>query len=310
MTRVNHCRLLGAPVGSGAGVRGCELGPAALRQAGLADALRARGWQVTDLGDARPEPGPLSHPANPALRYFSETTAWIRGIGRAAQTAGRDGALPVFLGGDHALSAATVPAMARRARAGGRPLFVLWLDAHPDFHTLDSSTSGNLHGTPVAYFTGAAGFTGFPPLRDAVAPRRVCMMGLRSIDADEAARLAGSGIAALRMGALRRAGVAAPLERFLDRVAAEDGDLHVSLDADFLDPRLAPAVGTAVPGGATLEEAGRIAALLGESGRVTSLDLVELNPRLAAARRTAALLIALAADILPPCPEALLHTGS
>ena len=96
----------------------------------------------------------------------------------------------------------------------------------------------------------------------------------------------------------------------LDRVAAEDGDLHVSLDADFLDPRLAPAVGTAVPGGATLEEAGRIAALLGESGRVTSLDLVELNPRLAAARRTAALLIALAADILPPCPEALRHTGS
>ncbi|MBP7002128.1 arginase [Amaricoccus sp.] len=284
----SQIRLVGAPVEEGAGRPGCALGPRALRAAGIGAALGA-----VDLGDVAPRQArPLCH-GNAALKALPEVSAWTEALAEAALAAS-EGGVPVFLGGDHSLSAGTVTGMARRAAALGRPLFLLWLDAHPDFHTLDTTTSGNLHGTPAAYATGRPGFEGyFPALAAPVDPRRVCMLGVRSVDPAEAGALAEAGVAAHGVPGLGRA-----LTAFLSRVAAEDGLLHVSLDVDFLDPGLAPAVGTTVPAGA-----GRRAALaamdrLRASGRVASLDLVELNPRLDRGGRTARLMVELAARLL------------
>lgn len=293
-----HCRLIGVPVRDGAGRPGCEMGPDALRAAGLARALAGLGHDVTDIGDVVPARGrDVRHP-NAAVRELGKVAAWIEVL---ADTAWREsaGAMPVFMGGDHVLSAGTVAGVARRAAEAGRPLFVLWLDAHADFHTLDTTLSGNLHGIPVAYFTGRPGFEGFlPPLPAPVDPGRVCMMGTRSVDPAERGALAGTGITIHDMRAIDEHGVAVLLRDFLSRVAAESGLLHVSLDVDFLDPSIAPAVGTTVPGGVSFGEAHRLMEMLHDSGLVTSLDLVELNPFLDERGRTAALIVDLAAGLM------------
>ena len=292
------CRLVGAPVEDGAGRRGCEMGPSALRCAGLAEAVEAQGLRVEDRGAVAPRPPrPVAH-GNAALKALPQVSAWTEALADAAFDAA-DGALPIFLGGDHSISAGTIAGMARRAAERGRPLFLLWLDAHPDFHTLDTTTSGNLHGTPVAYAVGRPGFEGyFPALPARVDPGRVCMIGVRSVDPAERRALAEAGVTVHDMRAIDEHGIAAPLRAFLDRVEAEDGMLHVSLDVDFLDPGIAPAVGTTVPGGATFREAHLVMEMLHDSGRVASLDVVELNPFLDERGRTALLLVDLVASLL------------
>lgn len=293
-----RCVILGAPVQDGAGRMGCEMGPGALRRAGLGAALTRLGHQVEDRGDVRRGPiKPLRHP-NPAIKALPEVAAWAAAIAEAAYAAGAEG-LPIVLGGDHSISAGTIPAAARHARDRGRPLFVLWLDAHPDFHTLDSSESGNLHGVGLAYACGRPGFAGwFPALPAAVDPTRVCTMGLRSVDPAEWPALRDAGVLVHDMRAIDEHGIAPLLRGFLQRVAAEDGTLHVSLDVDFLDPSIAPAVGTTVPGGANFREAHLVMEMLHESGRLGSLDLMELNPFLDERGRTATLLVDLTASLL------------
>ena len=184
-------------------------------------------------------------------------------------------------------------------RAGaGRPLFVIWLDAHSDFHSLSTTTSGNLHGTPMAYAAGREGFAPFPPFPAPVPGENICMFGIRSVDPAEHAALERTAITVNDMRALDERGVIAPLREFLDRVRAADGLLHVSLDVDFLDPAIAPAVGTTVPGGATFREAHLVCELLHESGLVTSLDLVELNPFMDDRGRTARLMVDLVGSLM------------
>ncbi|MCA0048125.1 arginase [Mesorhizobium sp. B283B1A] len=292
------CKILGAPVQDGAGRMGCEMGPSALRTAGLAGALRELGHQVADLGTILPATvRPLAH-GNLALKALPEISAWTAGIAEAAYDVSAD-AMPIFLGGDHSISAGTVSGLARRAAEAGRPLFVLWLDAHPDFHTLDTTASGNLHGVPLAYASGQPGFGGyFPDLPAAVDPKRICAMGLRSVDPAEREALNQAGVTAHDMRAIDEHGIAPLLRAFLARVAAQDGLLHVSLDVDFLDPSIAPAVGTTVPGGATLREAHLVMEMLSDSGLVSSLDLVELNPFLDERGRTATLMVDLTASLM------------
>lgn len=293
-----HCKLIGAPLRIGARHLGCAIGPTALRTAGLRSALEGLGHHLTDLGDVASTAFPeLSHP-NPAVHHLSDMAAWTALLAEVAYRES-DGAIPIFLGGDHAISAGTVAGIARRAAAIGRPLFVLWLDAHSDFHTLETTRSGNLHGVPVAYFTGRHGFDGYlPPLPAPVDPARVCMIGIRSVDPAERRALAQTSITVHDMRMVREHGVGALLRPFLEKVAAENGLLHVSLDVDFLDPEVAPAVGTAVPGGATFREAHLVMEMLRDSGLVTSLDLVELNPLLDEHGRTAELLVALTASLM------------
>jgi len=292
------CKLIGVPLQIGAGQLGCEMGPSALRVAGLKVGLEELGHHVSDLGNVSPAPfRDLQHP-NAAVHHLPETVAWTEVLIETAYLESA-AAMPIFLGGDHALSAGTVAGLSRRASEQGRPLFVLWLDAHTDFHTLETTKSGNLHGTPVAYYTGRRGFAGyFPPLAHPVDPNNVCMIGIRSVDPAERAALKDSGITVHDMRMIDEHGVAALLREFLAKVEAANGLLHVSFDVDFLDPSIAPAVGTTVPGGASFREAHLVMEMLHDSGLVSSLDLVELNPFLDERGRTATLMVDLTASLM------------
>lgn len=291
------CLLIGAPVDSGKRDRGCLMGPDAFRTAGLAAAISALGHEVIDLGNLDPAPVRPVRSDNPAVHELAQTIAWTESLMEAAQSAMARG-MPIFLGGDHSLSLGTVAGVAAHARAEGRPQFLLWLDAHSDYHTPLSSTSGHLHGTPLGYVTGREGFEGFPALPATLPTANICLMGIRSVDAAENAALQETEMLIHDMRAIDEEGVGRPLARFLDTVAAAGGMLHVSLDVDFLDPSVAPAVVTTVPGGATVREAHLVMELLHDSGLVTSLDLVELNPFLDERGRTASLMVDLAASLL------------
>ncbi|MFC0407214.1 arginase [Roseomonas elaeocarpi] len=292
------CILIGAPVQDGAGRLGCDMGPSAYRAAGLREVLLDLDIEVYDRGNVALAPlRPIVHP-NAAVRLLAEYDAWTRVLSQVAFETGGEG-FPIFLGGDHSLSAGTISGMARRAAHEGRPLFVLWLDAHPDFHTLETTTSGNLHGTPMAYVTGQPGFMPFlPALHATTEPEHVCMIGIRSVDPAERTALRAAGVTVHDMRAVDEEGLAPLLRAFLDRVAAVHGVLHVSLDVDFLDPGIAPGVGTTVPGGATFRETHLAMEMLHDSGLVRSLDLVELNPFLDERGRTALLMVDLAASLM------------
>ncbi len=292
------CSLLGVPMEAGASQPGCLMGPASLRTAGLAGSIEALGWCVTDLGDVRVDALTSQLKQNSSKGNVTEIHAWIQALTKAAYSAARDFDLPIFLGGDHTMSAGTVPGVARHAGEAGKPLFVLWLDAHPDLHSLNTTRTGNLHGTPVAYYTGQDGFDGYPPLANAVPTENLCFIGIRSVDEVEHDRIQSLGLEVHDMRSIDEHGIIPLLRRFLDRVTSSNGLLHVSFDVDFLDPTIAPAVGTTVPGGASFREAHLIMETLCDSGLVTSLDLVELNPFLDERGRTALLLCDLAASLM------------
>ena len=292
-----HIILIGAPVDCGKRRRGCLMGPDAYRTAGIAEAVTALGNKVTDLGNLAPEVVTVDPPKNPLVHALAENVGWTRTLSAAAQKAAKDG-MPIFLGGDHALSLGSVAGMAAHAKSVGRPLFVLWLDAHSDFHTPDTSDSGNLHGTPVGYVTGRTGFEAFPPLEAVVPVENVGMIGLRSVDAAEREALEAGEATLVDMRTIDEVGIRKPLADFLAVVEAANGMLHVSLDVDFLDPSIAPAVGTTVPGGATVREGHLVMEMLCDSGLVTSLDLVELNPFLDDRGKTASLMVDLTASLL------------
>lgn len=294
---MSRCNIVGIPIWTGSNRRGCDLGPGALRAAGLNEALASLGHQVKDFGDVAPAAiNERRHP-NAAIKSLGSVAAWIGSIADTAYRASAD-AVPVFLGGDHAMSAGTISGLARRAAELRRPLFLLWLDSHPDLHTLETSESGNLHGTMIAYVTGCGGFDGyFPPLAAPLRADHICMMGIRSVDPAERGALKESGISVYDMRRIDELGVVAPLREFLDAVSAANGLLHVSFDVDFLDPGIAPAVGTTVAGGCTFREAHLIMEMLHDSGLVTSLDLAELNPLYDERGRTAFLLVDLAASL-------------
>ncbi|MCF1709986.1 arginase [Tabrizicola sp. J26] len=294
---MTHCILIGAPIDSGQRRPGCLMGPAAYRVAGLVQAIRDLGHTVEDRGDVSLPRLKEAHCPNPVVHSLDETIGWTDALSDATFAASGEG-FPVILGGDHSLALGTVAGVARRAHAEGRPLFLLWLDAHSDFHTPLTTTSGNLHGTPVAYIAGRAGFDAFPPFPEPLPPENICLYGIRSVDPAEHAALLQHDIAINDMRVLDEFGIVAPLRAFLNRVREANGLLHVSLDVDFLDPSIAPAVGTTVPGGTTFREAHLVMELLHESKLVTSLDLVELNPFLDERGRTARLMVELVASLM------------
>ncbi len=292
-----HCILIGAPVDCGKRRQGCLMGPDAYRTAGIAEAITKLGHTVEDLGNLAPKDVTVAAPKNPLVHKLAENVGWTHTLMAAAQETAPRG-MPIFLGGDHALAAGTVAGMAAHAQTIGRPFFALWLDAHSDIHTPDTSDSGNLHGTPVGYVTGRDGFDAFPPLPVKVETQNICMIGLRSVDEAEHAVLAGGDVELVDMRRIDEEGISTPLKAFLERVAAVNGMLHVSLDVDFLDPSVAPAVGTTVPGGATVREGHLVMEILSDSDLVTSLDLVELNPFLDDRGTTANLMVDLTASLL------------
>ncbi len=290
--------LIGAPIDEGQRRLGCVMGPAAYRVAGLASAIADLGHPVTDWGDLSLPLLTQAHCPNPAVHSLSQVLGWTEILRHRVEDALSQGALPIILGGDHSLALGTVAGAAAYAARHDRPLFLLWLDAHSDFHTPLTSQSGNLHGTPVAYIAGRDGFDAFPAFPAPVPADNICLFGIRSVDAAEHAALLDHDIFINDMRVLDERGIVAPLREFLDKVRAENGMLHVSLDVDFLDPAIAPAVGTTVPGGTTFREAHLVMELLHESDLVTSLDLVELNPFLDERGRTAKLMVDLVGSLM------------
>lgn len=302
MTREPHkIALIGAPVDEGAGAEGALMGPAALRVAGVAEMLRGLGHDVEDRGDIRepaPLPSGLAREDAARCRNADRVAAWTRAIHDETWRALQDARLPIVLGGDHSLSMGSLTAVSRWCAERGRPLAVLWLDAHADFNTPQTSPSGNMHGMSIALACGdpslrpLLGGRPFAP----VAPADVHVFGLRSIDPDERERAAKAGLELSDMRRIDEFGVAALMREALERLP-DDTHLHVSLDVDFLDPSIAPAVGTTVPGGATYREAHLIMEMLHDYELVGSLDIVELNPFLDERGRSAILLAELAASL-------------
>ncbi len=290
--------LIGAPIDEGQRRAGCVMGPTAYRVAGIAASIRDLGHGVEDWGDmALPQLQDVSC-ANPAVDQLPAVLGWTEVLADKVDDALSDGGLPIILGGDHSLAMGSVSGAAAFAARSGRPLFLLWLDAHSDFHTPLTTTSGNLHGTPVAYIAGREGFEPFPPFPAPIPAERICLYGIRSVDPAEHASLLKHDLAINDMRVLDERGIVAPLREFLDQVRSAGGMLHVSLDVDFLDPSIAPAVGTTVPGGITFREAHLVMELLHESKLVTSLDLVELNPFLDERGRTAKLMVELVGSLM------------
>ncbi|MDP4003587.1 arginase [Methylobacterium sp. NEAU K] len=284
--------LIGAPIEVGTSEPGALMGPAALRTAGLVRTLSDLGHAVVDRGDIVPD-GPGEARGLPAV------AAWTRALSRAVETSLDSGFLPLAAGGDHSLSLGSVDGAMRHCTREGRPLFVLWLDAHADFNTPETSPSGNVHGMPLAALCGEPGFPSLftEPAPAPLPPANVHLFGLRSIDAGERALVTARKVGVTDMRTIDEFGVVAPLRRVLDRVTRDGAHLHVSLDVDFLDPSIAPGVGTTVPGGATFREAHLIMEMLHDSGLVRSLDVVELNPFLDDRGRSARVLVELVASL-------------
>lgn len=288
--------LLGVPVDLGAAQRGTLMGPAALRTAGLVPMLETLGLLVEDHGDLMvvAEGETAERPPSNA-RQYREIQSWARAVSARAYQLAHSGAIPLFLGGDHTLSMGSVNGMARYWQQQGRELFLLWLDAHADYNTPSTTITGNMHGMSAAFLCGEPGLDqllGDEP-RVPLAPQRLQLFGVRSIDRQERQLLQQRGIAIADMRQIDEFGVGVLVRQIIERVQACGGVLHVSFDVDFLDPQLAPGVGTMVPGGATYREAHLVMELLHDSGLVGSVDIVELNPFLDERGRTACTVVEL-----------------
>ncbi len=286
--------LIGAPTDIGAGARGASMGPEALRVAGLQAALESRGLQVLDRGNLNGPANPWLPPVN-GYRHLNEVVLWNQAVFDAVRGALQQGHLPVLLGGDHCLGLGSISAVARHCVDTSRKLRVLWLDAHADFNTSALTPSGNVHGMPVACLCGfgPAALTelarmpgGGPALR----PDQIRQIGIRSVDAGEKRFVHEQGLEVFDMRFIDEVGMRQTMLQALDGLDA-DTHLHVSFDVDFLDPDIAPGVGTTVPGGPTYREAQLCMEMIADSGCLASLDIVELNPALDVRNKTALLAV-------------------
>ncbi|UKE50703.1 arginase [Xanthomonas translucens] len=270
--------LIGVPTDIGAGHRGARMGPEALRIAGLHEALAGRGIEVRDLGNLDGPRNPWQSPVG-GYRHLDEVVAWNRALMEANYAELCAGRMPIMLGGDHCLGIGSITAVARYCREQGRTLRVLWLDAHSDFNTSEVTPSGNVHGMPVACLCGLGpqALTELGGAAPALRPDQVRQIGIRSVDPDEKRLIKQHRIDVYDMRYIDEMGMKRTMEAALDGIDA-DTHLHVSFDVDFLDPSIAPGVGTTVPGGPNYREAQLVMEMIADSGRMGSLDIVELNP--------------------------------
>ena len=272
--------LIGAPTDIGAGHRGALMGPDALRIAGLAEALVARGIDVVDRGNLEGPRNPWQPPVD-GYRHLEQVVAWNRTVMDAVGAELRNGRMPIMMGGDHCLGIGSITAVAQYCRDTGKQLRVLWLDAHADFNTHDVTPSGNIHGMPVACLCGIGpdALTGLGGSKPAILPSHIRQIGIRSVDEGEKRLVKEHGLDVYDMRYIDEVGMKRTMEQALAGMDA-DTHLHVSFDVDVLDPSIAPGVGTTVPGGPGYREAQLVMEMIADSGRMGSLDIVELNPLL------------------------------
>ena len=294
---IRSVSLIGAPSDVGAGTRGASMGPEALRVAEIAAVLTSQGLDVCDRGDLQGPTNPSRGPVD-GYRHLAEVTQWNLAVHDAVASELAQGRMPILLGGDHCLSIGSISAVARHCRQQGRKLRVLWLDAHADFNTHILTPSGNLHGMPVACLCGygPAALTQMSGVIPALAPTSMRLIGIRSVDQGEKRFVHDAGLEVFDMRYIDERGMRHTLAKALDSLGS-DTHLHVSFDVDFLDPEIAPGVGTAVPGGPSYREAQLCMEMVADSGQMGSLDIMELNPSLDLRNRTAVVAVELVASL-------------
>jgi len=283
--------IIGVPLDLGQGRRGVDMGPSALRIAGLDQRIAALGHPVTDRGDLHVPIPETRSPGDPTKKYIREIARVCQRLHHAALGSLRDGALPLVIGGDHSLGAGSVAAASDWAHQRGLPIGLLWVDAHGDMNTPASTGSGNVHGMPLAAMLGPepqelARLSSRVP---AVDPARTVLLGIRDLDEGEKDNVRRSGVRVFTMSDIDRQGMASVAQQALAAAGAGTAGIHVSFDMDACDPAIAPGVGTAVRGGLGFREAHLLMEMVADSGRLTSLDLVEVNPILDVQNATATL---------------------
>ena len=284
-------QLIGVPTDIGAGVRGASMGPEALRVAGIGDALARHGLEVYDSGNLLGPANPWSEPEG-GFRHLQQCILWNRLVHDAVYEAMGEERMPVMLGGDHSVGIGSISAVARHCRESGKRLLVLWLDAHADFNTSDITPSGNIHGMPVACLCGLGppALTNLSGRTPALEAAQIVQIGIRSVDEREKHLVHELGLEVFDMRYIDEMGMRHVMEQALMETD-DNTHLHVSLDADFLDPTIAPGVGTGVQGGPTYREAQLCMEMIADSGRLASLDIVEINPALDVRNQTALLVV-------------------
>jgi len=300
---VNHSgiAIIGAPLDLGQGRRGVDMGPSALRVAGLGKRLGSLGRNVTDLGNIQvPQAESLPNPGPQNARYLAEIAESCELLGRMVARSMDEGCSPLVLGGDHSIAAGTVAGVSRHFRQKDQQIGLLWIDAHADMNTPESSPSGNVHGMPLACCMGhgpeaLVKLLGFAPKVD---PARVALIGIRDLDEVERGTVKGTGVRAFTMRDIDERGMRAVIDEAIAIASNGTAGFHLSLDMDFVDPQYAPGVGTQVRGGATYREAHLAMEIICDSARMVSMEVVEVNPVLDEFNRTAELAVELVLSAL------------
>jgi|TARA_R110002096_G_scaffold435770_1_gene662640 arginase len=294
----NSVSLIGVPSDIGASDRGASMGPEALRVAGLAKMLQNQGCTVNDIGNIK---GPINPELPPVkgYRHLEENVIWTQNIHDAIYAEMDQGNLPIMMGGDHAMSIGSIAAVAHYCADNNKPICMLWIDAHADYNTNETSPSGNIHGMPVAVATGL----GHPDLLSVghavpmIAPENVYQIAIRSVDKNEKLLVIKSGITVYDMRRIDEIGIRQTMQEILHDVSEKGAHLHVSFDVDSLDPPIAPGVATTIPGGLTYREAQLCMEMIHDSGLMGSLDIAEINPALDTKNGTAKIAVDLAASL-------------
>ncbi len=289
--RQSHIAIIGAPMDLGAGRRGVDMGPSALRLANLNEKLASLGYEVEDLGNVlvdQPETAPVGHES---VRYLPQIVHTCARLMEIVELAADNSKVPLVLGGDHSIAIGTIAGMSNHYRKSGRKLGLIWIDAHADMNTPESSPSGNIHGMPLACSIGIGPqelthLAGYSPKIQA---SNVAIIGLRSVDEAERQNVRAAGVHAYTMRDLDERGLRSVILEAIECVSEGTAGFHLSFDMDSVDPSEAPGVGTPVRGGMTYREAHLAMETICDSGRMTSMEIVEVNPVIDEVNRTALL---------------------
>lgn len=281
--------IIGVPIDLGADRRGVDMGPSAIRYAHLQNALESLGYSVEDKGNIEVPIAEMCHITEPKLKYIDCIIPMGRRVSGAVATSIQGGRLPVVLGGDHSLSLGSIRGAAKHKKLG-----VIWVDAHADFNTSETTPSGNIHGMPLAALCGL----GDPRLvslwdepAPVVDPRHVAVLGARDLDPGEKLNLREAGVMVMGMEQIDRYGMVRAIEKCIERISRDIDGIYLSFDMDSMDPRHAPGVGTPVPGGLTYREAHLVCEIIAETGKLIGMDVVEVNPILDVQNQTAILAV-------------------
>ena len=293
--RPSHIAIIGAPLDLGQGRRGVDMGPSALRVANLNARIAALGYEVEDLGNVEVAQAENTPEGDSHAKYVAEIAVSCQHLAAAVSQALSRGRFPLALGGDHSVAVGTMSGVSQHFREGSQKAGIIWLDAHADMNTPDSSPSGNVHGMPLACIVGLGPpelthLLGYAPIVD---PRNAVIVGLRDVDQIEKLHVRESGVRAFTMRDIDERGLRAVMEEAIRLASDGAAGFHLSLDMDFVDPQDAPGVGTPVRGGVTYREAHLAMEMICDSGQMVSMEVVEVNPVIDEVNRTADLAVEL-----------------